>query len=111
MKDNFDMKMDYSDYWEEYLANLEKPEEEYEREKEACSSLYNDSLKSKSKEAKNKLFECMETLDEFLRKMNMSVDTFVKYIDCSVYDKNFLCQVDTIRIEEGIMRDYYSSVF
>ena len=56
------------------------------------------------------LFECMDTLDKFLVRMCISVETFAKYIKCSTYDKRFLCKVDRLKTEEELLRDYYSSV-
>lgn len=93
-----------------YYYNLDRSDEEYEREKNACCDLYNDSLKQQLKEAKDMLFKCLDTLDEFLVRMCMSVETFTDYIECSTYDKNFLREVEILKTEEDLLRDYYSSV-
>ena len=98
------------EYMEDYYSNHNKSGEEYEREKNACRKLYNESLKQQFEGAKNMLFECLDTLDKFLVQMRISVVTFAKYIKCSTYDKRFLCEVDRLKTEEELLRDYYSSV-
>ena len=110
MENNINMEMDSYDYWEEYFANLEKPEEEYEREKIACCSFYDEYLNSNLKEIKTTLFKCLDALNVFLARMNISEDTFLDYIHCSTYDKHFLRKANDIKIEEDLLRDYYSSV-
>ena len=98
------------EYMEDYYSNHNKSGEEYEREKNACCDLYNDSLKQQIKDAKNMLFKCLDTIDAFLAQMCISVETFAEYIKCSTYDKHFLCGVDQLKTEEELLRDYYSSV-
>ena len=95
---------------EEYYSNHDKSEDEYERVKSACRNLYNDSLKQQFIEAKNMLFNCLDTLDEFLARKRINVETFAGFIQCSTYDKHFLCGVDQLKTEEELLRDYYSSV-
>jgi predicted glycosyltransferase involved in capsule biosynthesis len=95
---------------EDYYSYHNKSGEEYEREKNACRNLYNESLKQQFEEAKNMLFECMDTLDKFLVRMCISVETFTDYIECSTYDKNFLREVVILKTKEDLLRDYYSSV-
>ena len=88
-------------YLEEYYSNHDKNEEEYEREKNACCDLYNDSLKQQLKEAKNMLFKCLDTLNKFLARTSIGVETFADYVECSTYDKHFLCKVEQIKIAES----------
>lgn len=96
--------------------NISKSLEQSRKEKEACRSLFDTYFKPRIEEMAKAQDECVDILRDFLEENNLSMDELVDYIrsDCSDYDLEYLRNVyellETVLIEEDLLRDYYDSV-